>query len=70
MPRPSLPPATVHCCEDREFQETVAFTKNTDSTSSTVGAVALEGGLGVKLKLNVGGRTRIDDTTQSTTTTT
>ena len=32
------------------------MTKNTESTGTTVGAVLLSGGLGIKLRLNVGGK--------------
>ena len=42
------------------------MTKNTESTGTTVGAVLLSGGLGIKLRLNVGGKVVVesaDDTT-------
>ena len=57
---------TIHCCEDREFQESVKFSKTTDCTTSTTGALTMAGGLGVKLKANVGGNLDVGGTVTAT----
>ena len=44
----------------------VTFTKDTESTSPTTGALKITGGVGIAKRLNVAGITSITNTTSST----